>query len=158
MVETQIWQWPINTLTPANTNMFMFMATQELPGRGKRDLRVALAQHDVELAKDMGRPIQLTEPEEVAEYALEGIRAGRFWILGGATSLGLRDRLETQAARAARHPVVAQRVHGDDAILARSKKRGVRAARSQRSRQGVREEQAGDVTGRRRGRCPMPLL
>ena len=51
MVETQIWQWPINSLNPANTNMFMFMATQELPGRGKRDLRAALAQQDVELAK-----------------------------------------------------------------------------------------------------------
>jgi outer membrane protein TolC len=51
MVETQMWQWPINTLNPANTNMFMFMATQDLPGRGKRDLRVALAQQDVELAK-----------------------------------------------------------------------------------------------------------
>src|SRR4051812_16825658 len=25
MVEAQIWQWPINTLNPANTNMFMFM-------------------------------------------------------------------------------------------------------------------------------------
>lgn len=48
--EGQIWQWPLNTLNPANTNMFMFMAEQELPGRGKRDLRVALAQQDAALA------------------------------------------------------------------------------------------------------------
>src|SRR2546428_12619311 len=41
MLETTIWQWPINTLNPANANMYMFMATQELPGRGKRDLRAA---------------------------------------------------------------------------------------------------------------------
>src|SRR5712692_1029366 len=51
MAETQIWQWPINTLNPANTNMFMFMATQDLPGRGKRDLRAAMAKKDVELAQ-----------------------------------------------------------------------------------------------------------
>jgi outer membrane protein TolC len=51
MVETQIWQWPINTLNPANTSMFMFMATQDLPGRGKRDLRAAVAEKDVELAQ-----------------------------------------------------------------------------------------------------------
>src|SRR5258708_14706657 len=51
MAETQIWQWPINTLNPANTSMFMFMATQDLPGRGKRDLRAAVAEKDVELAR-----------------------------------------------------------------------------------------------------------
>src|SRR5882672_1976548 len=32
MLETTIWQWPINSLNPANTNMYMFMATQDLPG------------------------------------------------------------------------------------------------------------------------------
>jgi outer membrane protein TolC len=51
MLETQIWQWPINTLNPANTSMFMFMATQDLPGRGKRDLRAAVTEKDVELAQ-----------------------------------------------------------------------------------------------------------
>jgi outer membrane protein TolC len=51
MVETEIWQWPINTLNPANTNMYMFMATQELPGRGKRDLRAAVASRDIDLAE-----------------------------------------------------------------------------------------------------------
>ena len=38
--------------------MFMFMATQELPGRGKRDLRIALAQHDVDLAKGKAKKLQ----------------------------------------------------------------------------------------------------
>lgn len=52
MLETTIWQWPINTLNPANTNMYMFMATQELPGRGKRDLRAAVAEKDVALAQN----------------------------------------------------------------------------------------------------------
>src|SRR5204862_6115243 len=51
MAEAQIWQWPLNTLNPANTNMYMFMVSQELPGRGKRDLRAAVAEKDVTLAE-----------------------------------------------------------------------------------------------------------
>ena len=52
MAEAQIWQWPINSINPANTNMYMFMVSQELPGRGKRDLRVAVAEKDVALAEN----------------------------------------------------------------------------------------------------------
>ena len=48
--EAQIWQWPIDTINPLNTNMYMFTAQQELPGRGKRQLREALAEADVEMA------------------------------------------------------------------------------------------------------------
>ena len=48
--EAQIWQWPVATLNPLNTNMYMFTAQQELPGRGKRALRAAVAEKDVELA------------------------------------------------------------------------------------------------------------
>jgi outer membrane protein TolC len=51
-LETSIWQWPINSLNPANTNMYMFLATQDLPGRGKRDLRTAVADKDVALAQN----------------------------------------------------------------------------------------------------------
>jgi len=51
MAEAQIWQWPINSLNPANTNMYMFMVDQEIPGRGKRDLRAAVAQKDIGLAE-----------------------------------------------------------------------------------------------------------
>ena len=50
MLEAQIWQWPLNTLNPLNTNMYMFMATQDVPGRGKRSLREAAAEKDVALA------------------------------------------------------------------------------------------------------------
>jgi outer membrane protein TolC len=46
----QIWQWPINTLNPLNTNMYMLMVEQAVPGRGKRDLRAAVAQKDADLA------------------------------------------------------------------------------------------------------------
>jgi len=50
MLEGTIWQWPINTLNPANTNMYMFMVGQDFPGRGKRDLRAAVAEKDIALA------------------------------------------------------------------------------------------------------------
>ena len=52
MAEAQIWQWPINSINPANTNMYMFMVSQELPGRGKRDLRAAVAQKEIALAEN----------------------------------------------------------------------------------------------------------
>jgi len=50
MIEAQIWQWPINTINPADANMYMFMIGQELPGRGKRALRESLAVKDAGLA------------------------------------------------------------------------------------------------------------
>ena len=51
MAEAQIWQWPFNSINPADTNMYMFMVTQDLPGRGKRQLRAAVADKDVALAE-----------------------------------------------------------------------------------------------------------
>jgi outer membrane protein, heavy metal efflux system len=51
MLEGTIWQWPVNSLNPTNTNMYMFMVGQELPGRGKRDLRAAVAEQDITLAE-----------------------------------------------------------------------------------------------------------
>jgi cobalt-zinc-cadmium efflux system outer membrane protein len=51
MAEVQVWQWPFNSINPADTNMYMFMVTQDLPGRGKRDLRAAVAEKDVSLAE-----------------------------------------------------------------------------------------------------------
>ena len=47
-LEAQIWQWPVTTVNPLNTNMYMFTIQQEIPGRGKRDLRAALAEKEVE--------------------------------------------------------------------------------------------------------------
>ena len=49
-VSAQIWQWPINTMNPLNTNMYMLTIEQEIPGRGKRDLCTAVAQKDADLA------------------------------------------------------------------------------------------------------------
>lgn len=51
MAEAQVWQWPFNTINPRDTNMYMFMVRQELPGRGKRALREAVADKDVALAE-----------------------------------------------------------------------------------------------------------
>lgn len=48
--EAQIWQWPVNTLNPANTGMYMATMRQELTSRVKRDLRTAVAQKDADLA------------------------------------------------------------------------------------------------------------
>ena len=48
--EAQVWQWPVNTGNPANTNMYMLMFGQAVPGRGKRALRSGLLETDVELA------------------------------------------------------------------------------------------------------------
>ena len=49
--EAQIWQWPINTLNPTGTGMYMFTIVQELPGFGKRALREALADAGVAVAE-----------------------------------------------------------------------------------------------------------
>ena len=51
MAEAQVWQWPFNSINPVDTNMYMFMVTQDLPGRGKRQLRAAVAEKDVALAE-----------------------------------------------------------------------------------------------------------
>lgn len=49
--EAQIWQWPLTTLNPANTNMYMFTVGQDIPAPGKRRRREAVAETDAERAK-----------------------------------------------------------------------------------------------------------
>jgi outer membrane protein, heavy metal efflux system len=49
-VEAQIWQWPVTTLNPARVDMYMFMLEQDLPGRGKRELRATAAQKELAAA------------------------------------------------------------------------------------------------------------
>jgi hypothetical protein len=36
MAEAEIWQWPIDSLNPTKTDMYMFTASQDFPGKGKR--------------------------------------------------------------------------------------------------------------------------
>jgi outer membrane protein, heavy metal efflux system len=49
-LEAAIWQWPLDTLNPLNTNMYMVTARQDIPGPGKRTLRAAVTEKDVERA------------------------------------------------------------------------------------------------------------
>ena len=50
-LEAQIWQWPINSLNPLDTNMYMFTGSQSFLGRGKRTAQVTLAEADVRVAE-----------------------------------------------------------------------------------------------------------
>jgi outer membrane protein TolC len=47
--EAQIWQWPVDTFNPLNTNMYMFTIQQDLGRGSKRDLAAAIAEKDLEL-------------------------------------------------------------------------------------------------------------
>ena len=68
--EAQIWQWPVTTINPLNTNMYMFTVQQELPGRGKRALRTAVAEKDVEIASvDLAVRARDTVTEVMRAYA-----------------------------------------------------------------------------------------
>lgn len=49
-LEAQIWQWPLSSLNPLNTDMYMFTARQDIPGAGKRALRAAVADRDIDRA------------------------------------------------------------------------------------------------------------
>ncbi len=49
MVDLQIWQWPFDRWNPAAAQ-WMVMLEQQIPGKGKRDLRVARARADVAVA------------------------------------------------------------------------------------------------------------
>ena len=73
-LEGQIWQWPIDTLNPANTNMYMLTMSQDLPGRGKRALRTALADKDVDIAQNnvaiRSREVQNEVKQVYAELGL----------------------------------------------------------------------------------------
>jgi outer membrane protein TolC len=53
MLEAQIWGWPITTLNPARTDMYMLTAEQELPGKGKRAARTLVAQRDAEISQQL---------------------------------------------------------------------------------------------------------
>jgi outer membrane protein, heavy metal efflux system len=51
MLEAQIWGWPVTTLNPARTDMYMLMAEQELPGRGKRAARIQVAERQADMSR-----------------------------------------------------------------------------------------------------------
>lgn len=49
--EAQIWAWPVTTLNPIRTDMYMLTAEQELPGRGKRASRELVGDRDAEVGR-----------------------------------------------------------------------------------------------------------
>ena len=51
MFETQIWGWPVTTLNPARTDMYMFMGEENLPGRGKRAARELVATREADMSQ-----------------------------------------------------------------------------------------------------------
>ena len=51
MIEGQIWGWPVTTLNPARTQMYMFTGEQALPGKGKRAARERVATDDARVAE-----------------------------------------------------------------------------------------------------------
>jgi NAD(P)-dependent dehydrogenase (short-subunit alcohol dehydrogenase family) len=54
-----------------------------------------------ELVEKTGLKISLTEPEEVADFAVDGVKAGRFWLLPESETgdAMLRDRMNNILAR-----------------------------------------------------------
>jgi outer membrane protein TolC len=49
--EVQIWGWPITTVNPARTDMYMFTGEQALPGKGKRAARERVAVEDAQVSE-----------------------------------------------------------------------------------------------------------
>lgn len=49
--EAQIWAWPVTTLNPIRTDMYMLTVEQELPGRGKRVSRELVAEREAEVTR-----------------------------------------------------------------------------------------------------------
>jgi cobalt-zinc-cadmium efflux system outer membrane protein len=49
--EAQIWAWPVTTLNPIRTDMYMLTMEQMLPGRGKRAAREAVAGRDADVER-----------------------------------------------------------------------------------------------------------
>ena len=50
MFDAQIWGWPVTTLNPVRTDMYMFMGEQALPGKGKRAARERVASLDADVS------------------------------------------------------------------------------------------------------------
>jgi outer membrane protein, heavy metal efflux system len=49
--EAQIWAWPVTTLNPIRTDMYMFTVEQTLPGRGKRAAREVVGGRDADIVR-----------------------------------------------------------------------------------------------------------
>ena len=108
MLEAQIWAWPITTLNPVRTDMYMFMAEQELPGKGKRAARATVAERDAELTRQQ-IPLQAVElVSEVRQAFVELDVARRARTLFAPQRELLRDMTEATTLRYASSSGVGQ--------------------------------------------------
>lgn len=91
-----------------NTNILN--SAHNKPERYRSDGEAPGSYTDMEaLAKSVGMSFKLTEPEEVAQQALTGIREGRFWIMeyGSSAEKSLKKRTESILKRT--NPVLGER-------------------------------------------------
>lgn len=112
MLEAQAWQWPRDTVNPGDVQ-WMAMVGQEFPGRGKRALRVAMAQREASMRE--------------GEVAVEAVRvAGEvrrayvdLWLARATLDVYAdRVRLLRQVADAAEAKYAAGRASQQDIVRA----------------------------------------
>jgi outer membrane protein TolC len=98
-LEAQIWAWPVTTLNPARTDMYMFMAEQELPGNGKRAARELVALREADVVQRQV-PVRATELlKEAREAFVEVLLARQLRGLYGRQRQLLRDMTEAATLR-----------------------------------------------------------
>lgn len=102
MVDATIWQWPVTSFNPGDVNMYMFMLEQELPGKGKRDLRAAASARTADrMAADVAVRSRVVESNVIEAYA--ALRAAEREIAATRAARPLANELvrATEAAYAA---------------------------------------------------------
>jgi len=92
MFDATIWQWPVTSFNPGDVNMYMFMLEQELPGKGKRDLRAAASARTADrMAADAAVRTRTIESGVIEAYA--ALRATEREIAATRGAQPLADQL-----------------------------------------------------------------
>lgn len=95
MLEGQVFQWPLDTANPANAQ-FMLTLQQELPGRGKRALRVTRAEREADKVEAAVAVRQRDVEADIKTAYLELVLA-RDVIASLSSSLELTDQMVAAA-------------------------------------------------------------
>ncbi|GAB3283305.1 SDR family NAD(P)-dependent oxidoreductase [Parahaliea aestuarii] len=88
-----------------NTNILNSMRNRPADLRDDEDLPAYVSMRDLLKASGIENP-QLTEPEEVADTCLAGIRAGQFWILPQSSGQDAKIQTRTESILARRNPTL----------------------------------------------------
>ncbi|OFW12960.1 MAG: hypothetical protein A3F70_09005 [Acidobacteria bacterium RIFCSPLOWO2_12_FULL_67_14] len=99
MLETQIWGWPITTPNPARTDMYMFMAEQELPGRGKRAARELVATREAEMSERQIAVRANTILGDLQEAYIDLLFTRETFVLYARQAIVIEDVTETATRR-----------------------------------------------------------